>query len=79
MVRTGSGGGALLAGAAMALLLAPVGAARAQTPVKIGVVEGLSGPPAIVDFGESYLQGVKLALEDHKLEGRQDAHRACGL
>ena len=53
MVRTGSGGGALLAGAAMALLLAPVGAARAQTPVKIGVVEGLSGPPAIVDSGES--------------------------
>ena len=69
MVRTGSGGGALLAGAAMALLLALVGAARAQTPVKIGVVEGLSGPPAIVDFGESYLQGVKLALEDYKAKG----------
>ena len=28
--------------------------------VKIGVVEGLSGAPAIVGFGESYLQGIKL-------------------
>ena len=37
--------------------------------VKIGVVEGLSGPPAIVDFGESYLQGIKLALEDYKAKG----------
>ncbi|MFN0304246.1 MAG: ABC transporter substrate-binding protein [Burkholderiales bacterium] len=33
--------------------------------VKIGVVQGLSGPPAIVDFGESYLQGIKLAVKDY--------------
>jgi branched-chain amino acid transport system substrate-binding protein len=40
-------------------------AAFAQDAVKIGVVMGLSGPPAIVDFGESYLQGMKLALKDY--------------
>jgi branched-chain amino acid transport system substrate-binding protein len=39
--------------------------AFAQDAVKIGVVMGLSGPPAIVDFGESYLQGMKLALKDY--------------
>ncbi len=33
--------------------------------VKIGVVQGLSGPPAIVDFGESYLQGIRLAVKDY--------------
>ena len=27
--------------------------------VKVGVIQGLSGPPAIVDFGESYLQGIR--------------------
>ena len=34
--------------------------------VKIGVVQALSGPPAIVDFSESYLQGIEAALEDYK-------------
>lgn len=48
-------------------LLAMACAAVAQ--VKVGVIEGLSGPPAIVDFGESYLQGVKLALKDHQAAG----------
>lgn len=38
--------------------------AHAQT-VKIGAVQGLSGPPAIVDFGESYLQGTQLALKEY--------------
>ena len=33
--------------------------------VKIGVVQGLSGPPAITDFGESYLQGIKSAVKDY--------------
>jgi len=33
--------------------------------VKIGAVQGLSGPPAIVDFGESYLQGNQLALKEY--------------
>jgi len=43
-------------------------AAHAET-VKVGVVQGLSGPPAIVDFGESYLQGIKAAVEDYKAAG----------
>ena len=46
-----------------ASLLAVASAASAQ--VKVGVIQGLSGPPAIVDFGESYLQGIRLALKDH--------------
>ncbi|TXH48470.1 MAG: hypothetical protein E6Q93_26590 [Burkholderiaceae bacterium] len=33
--------------------------------IKIGVVQGLSGPPAIVDFGESYLQGIQFALKEY--------------
>jgi branched-chain amino acid transport system substrate-binding protein len=37
--------------------------------IKVGVVMGLSGPPAIVDFGESYLQGMKLALKDYAAGG----------
>jgi branched-chain amino acid transport system substrate-binding protein len=37
-----------------------------QTTVRVGVIQGLSGPPAIVDFGESYLQGIRLALKDHE-------------
>lgn len=44
------------------------GAAHAQA-VKVGVIQGLSGPPAIVDFGESYLQGVRAALKDHEARG----------
>jgi branched-chain amino acid transport system substrate-binding protein len=40
-------------------------AAHAQTTVKIGAVQGLSGPPAIVDFGESYLQGNQMALKEY--------------
>jgi len=46
-----------------------VGTASAETTVKVGVVLGLSGPPAIVDFGESYLQGIKLALKDYEAKG----------
>jgi branched-chain amino acid transport system substrate-binding protein len=46
-------------------------AAWAQDAVKIGVVMGLSGPPAIVDFGESYLQGMKLALKDYSATGKR--------
>lgn len=37
--------------------------------VKVGVIQGLSGPPAIVDFGESYLQGIRMALKEYKAEG----------
>ena len=33
---------------------------------KVGVIQGLSGPPAIVDFGESYLQGIRMALKEYK-------------
>ena len=50
-----------------ASLLAVASAASAQ--VKVGVIQGLSGPPAIVDFGESYLQGIRLALKDHLAGG----------
>ena len=42
---------------------------QASAQVKVGVIEGLSGPPAIVDFGESYLQGLKLALKDYQAGG----------
>ncbi|MEA2986471.1 MAG: branched-chain amino acid transport system substrate-binding protein [Alphaproteobacteria bacterium] len=45
-----------------------VGSAQAAD-VKVGVVQGLSGPPAIVDFGESYLQGIKLAAKDYAAKG----------
>lgn len=51
---------ALLATAAMAVT------AMASAQVKVGVIQGLSGPPAIVDFGESYLQGIKQALRDYE-------------
>lgn len=40
-------------------------AAFGQETVKIGAIQGLSGPPAIVDFGESYLQGNQLALKEY--------------
>ncbi len=50
-----------------AAFLAASGAASAQ--VKVGIIQGLSGPPAIVDFGESYLQGIKTALQDYVAAG----------
>lgn len=53
------------AGTAVALTVS----ATAFSQVKVGVIEGLSGPPAIVDFGESYLQGLKLALKDYQAKG----------
>ena len=55
----------------MASIAASVAAAGAisAADVKVGVVMGLSGPPAIVDFGESYLQGMKLALKDYTAAG----------
>lgn len=46
-----------------------VWAVPSTAQVKVGVIEGLSGPPAIVDFGESYLQGIKLALKDYEASG----------
>lgn len=49
---------------AAALAVAGSTTALAET-VKIGAVQGLSGPPAIVDFGESYLQGNQLALKEY--------------
>jgi branched-chain amino acid transport system substrate-binding protein len=56
----------LLGAALVAGVLGAVNPVLAQETVKVGVVLGLSGPPAIVDFGESYLQGIKLALKDHE-------------
>ena len=43
-------------------------AAQAQE-VKIGIVQPLSGIPVIVDFGESYLQGNKLAVKEYNARG----------
>ncbi len=54
---------------ALAAALAMAGPAAAVDVVKVGVVMSLSGPPAITDFGESYLQGIKLALKDHAVRG----------
>lgn len=57
-------------GAAAFALAAMMGAASsAEDVVKVGVVEGLSGPPAITDFGDSYLQGIKAALKDYQASG----------
>lgn len=57
----------LRAAVKLCLALAAAGAAGVvQAQVKVGVIQGLSGPPAIVDFGESYLQGVRLALKDYE-------------
>jgi branched-chain amino acid transport system substrate-binding protein len=39
--------------------------AQAKETVTVGLIEGLSGPPAITDFGESWLQGIKLALKEY--------------
>jgi len=55
----------LLLTAACAGLAALASTVKAE-PVKIGVVQALSGPPAIVDFSESYLQGIEAALEEYK-------------
>src|SRR5215813_6610738 len=55
------------AAALAAFAMAPTHAS-AET-VKIGVVQGLSGPPAITDFGESYLQGIKSAVKDYEAAG----------
>ena len=54
----------------LALSIAALGlSTAAMAQVKVGVIQGLSGPPAIVDFGESYLQGIKLALVDYQARG----------
>jgi branched-chain amino acid transport system substrate-binding protein len=63
MKRFGVTLGAILSSAAL-------GGASFAADVKVGVVMGLSGPPAIVDFGESYLQGMKLALKDYSAAGK---------
>lgn len=52
------------------LLLGLAATPAAAFEVRVGVIEGLSGPPAIVDFGESYLQGIELALQDHEAAAR---------
>ena len=37
--------------------------------IKIGVIQGLSGAPVVVDFGESYLQGIEEAVKEYKAAG----------
>ncbi|MGU3496772.1 ABC transporter substrate-binding protein [Xanthobacteraceae bacterium A53D] len=61
-------------GACAAVLAAVCGAAPvAAEPVKIGVIMGLSGPPTIVDFGESWMQGVETAIREYKAaNGKHD-------
>jgi branched-chain amino acid transport system substrate-binding protein len=57
-----------IAGAAAVAVMCS-GPVFAQEAVKVGVVESLNGPPAITDFGDSYLQGIKLALKDYQAGG----------
>lgn len=52
-------------GLAAIAVLCSATAVFGQETVRIGAVQGLSGPPAIVDFGESYLQGNQLALKEY--------------
>lgn len=52
------------AGIAALSAMAITAAAHAEN-VRIGAVQGLSGAPAIVDFGESYLQGNEMALKEY--------------
>ena len=66
---TGTRRNALAAAAVLAATLPFAAPAQQAQPVRVGVIGGLSGPPAIVDFGESYLQGIRLALKDHEARG----------
>lgn len=50
--------------AMLALGIFSFGTCASQT-IKIGIVQALSGAPAIVDFGESYLQGNQLAFKEY--------------
>ncbi len=52
----------------LSVMLGPHPAAQGQE-VKIGMVQPLSGIPVIVDFGESYLQGNKLAVKEYNARG----------
>ena len=54
--------------ASVALVLGIAAPAHAED-VKVGVIMGLSGPPTIVDFGESWLQGIETAVRDYKSAG----------
>ncbi len=46
---------------------APGGAPKAERPIKVGIIDTYSGPPAV--FGEDALNGFKLALEEINKEG----------
>ncbi|MBI5604507.1 MAG: ABC transporter substrate-binding protein, partial [Deltaproteobacteria bacterium] len=39
------------------------------TEIRIGVAMGLSGPPAIVDFAEAAMQGIKMAVKEYNTNG----------
>jgi ABC-type sugar transport system substrate-binding protein len=54
----------------LAASLALLASAAQADNVKIGVVQALSGPPVVVDFSESYLQGIEAALDDYKARRR---------
>ncbi|MFQ5856759.1 MAG: ABC transporter substrate-binding protein [Anaerolineae bacterium] len=46
---------------------APQGAPKVDRPIKVGIIDTYSGPPAV--FGEDALNGFKLALEEINKEG----------
>lgn len=59
-----------LAGAAALIGLAGTLALPAHADdIRIGVIQGLSGAPVVVDFGESYLQGIEAAVKEYKAAG----------
>lgn len=50
---------------AAGLLLGLLATAATADLVKIGAVQGLTGSPVVVDYGESYLQGIQLAVDEY--------------
>jgi branched-chain amino acid transport system substrate-binding protein len=58
----------LLAICSSLLFVGPGNPAQAAE-IKIGVVMGLSGPPVIADFGNTAMQGIKLAFKEYNAAG----------
>ncbi len=60
--------GCLVAIGFLSLFVALAEPVQAQE-VKIGVVMGLSGPPVIADFGNTAMQGIKMAFKEYNAAG----------
>lgn len=58
----------LLAICSLLFFLGP-GTPTQADEVKIGVVMGLSGPPVIADFGNTAMQGIKMAFKEYNAAG----------